>query len=67
MPQPADVKPPRFLDIREYTDAPFDCPTHGQVFQVLQFNDDPARCYCAACFEAMLVASPTVELAERRD
>lgn len=45
---------PRFRDIREYTDRPFDCATHGQVFMVLQFDeitDDPTGTYCAKCIK----------------
>lgn len=53
----ADESTPRFRDLREITDTPFECPTHGEVHQVLQFNDELARSYCAACVEDHLVAS----------
>jgi hypothetical protein len=55
-----DTSPPQLIDIRQTTDKPFVCPTHGQVYAVLQFNDDYSRCYCTTCLEQFIIGQAEV-------
>ena len=48
-----DIVVPEYIDLRHRSDRmQLNCPTHGRVYLVKQYNADWNRTYCADCIEA---------------